>query len=236
MRWSRLEKPPGRFCESPNESAGLVPLWKHHHPYRGRRHRRSQGVTLQSRWRCTPTIWHAILIAATLLFSYSYFYGNRDGWNQASRFDLVRAIVEQHRLSIDTYHQNTNDKALWKGHFYSDKAPGLALTSVPVLEVVHLVLRAVHKDPSQAKSITAEMYLVTIICVALPSAVMASCLFLLALKLGASVNGAGFAAVTLGLATPFWCYATLFWGHALSVTCLFLAFSCAVSLREFDSR
>jgi hypothetical protein len=195
-----------------------------------------KGLTLKSRWRCTPTIWHAILIAAALLFSYSYFYGNRDGWNQASRFDLVRAIVEQHRFNIDTYNENTGDKALWEGHFYSDKAPGLALSAVPVLEFVRVVLRAVHQDLSQAKLITAEMYLVTIICVALPSAVMAGYLFLLALKLGASVNGAGFAAVTLGLATPFWCYATLFWGHALSAACLFFAFAYAVSLREFDSR
>jgi hypothetical protein len=193
-------------------------------------------VTLNSRWRCTPTLWHAILIAATLLLSYSYFYGNREGWNQASRFDLVRAIVEQHRFNIDTYSENTSDKALWEGHFYSDKAPGLALSAVPVLEVVRVVLRAVHKDLSQPKSITAEIYLVTIICVALPSAVMAGYLFMLALRLGASVNGAGFAAVTLGLATPFWCYATLFWGHALSAACLFFAFTYAVLLREFDSR
>ncbi len=191
---------------------------------------------MKPRWRCTPTLWHAVLIAATLLFSYSYFYGNREGWNQASRFDLVRAIVEQHWFNIDTYNENTSDKALWEGHFYSDKAPGLALSAVPVLEVVHIGLRAVHKDPYQAKSITAETYLVTIACVALPSAVMAGYLFMLALKLGASVNGAGFAAVTLGLATPFWCYATLFWGHALSAACLFFAFSYSVSLREFDSR
>jgi hypothetical protein len=191
---------------------------------------------LKSLWGCTSTKWHAILIAVGLLFSYSYFYGSRDGWNQASRFDLVRAIVEQHRLSIDTYNANTSDKALWEGHFYSDKAPGLAFSAVPVLGVVRRVLRAVHKDPSLAKSITAEMYLATIVCVGLPSAIMAGCLFMVALKLGASVNGAGFAAVTLGLATPFWCYATLFWGHALSAACLFFAFSFAVSLREFESR
>jgi hypothetical protein len=191
---------------------------------------------LNPQGRCTPTMWHAILIAAALLFSYSYFYGNREGWNQASRFDLVRAIVEQRRLNIDAYHENTADKALWKGHFYSDKAPGLALTAVPVLEAVHVVLRAAHKDPSQSNSIGAEKYLVTIACVALPSAVMAGYLFMLALKLGASVNGAGFAAVTLGLATPLCCYATLFWGHALSAACLFFAFAGALSLQEFDSR
>jgi hypothetical protein len=193
-------------------------------------------ATSKSRWRCPPAMWHAILIAATLLFSYSYFYGNREGWNQASRFDLVRAIVEQHQFNIDTYNANTGDKAFWEGHFYSDKAPGLALSAVPVLQVVHGVLRAAHRDLSQAKLITAELYLVTMSCVALPVAVMAGCLFMVALELGASVNGAGFAAVTLGLATPIYCYATLFWGHALSAACLFVAFTCAVFLRAFDSR
>ena len=191
---------------------------------------------MNTRGWCTPTMWHAGLIAAALLFSYSYFYGNREGWNQASRFDLVRAIVEQHRFNIDAYHENTHDDVLWKGHFYSDKAPGLALSAVPVLEVVRAAVRVVNKDPSRSNSIGAEKYLVTIVCVALPSAVMASCLFMLALKLGASVNGAGFAAVTLGVATPIWCYATLFWGHALSAACLFFAFACALSLQEFDSR
>ena len=191
---------------------------------------------MKSRGGCTPNLWHAILIAAALLLSYSYFYGNRDGWNQASRFDLVRALVEQHRFNIDTYHENTSDLVLWEGHFYSDKAPGLALSAVPALEVVRLVLRAVQKDPSQPRWSEAERYLVTIACVALPSAVLAAYLFMVALRLGASVNGAGFAAVTLGLATPIWCYATLFWGHALSAACLFFAFGSALSLREFDSR
>ncbi len=191
---------------------------------------------MKSRGLWTPTMWHATLIAAALLVSYAYFYGNRDGWNQASRFDLVRAIVEQHRFCIDAYQQNTSDKALWQGHYYSDKAPGLALSAVPVLKVSRLVLQAAHKDPSQPNAITAEMYLATMMCVALPSAALAACLFMLAVKLGASVNGAGFAAVVLGLATPFWCYATLFWGHALSAACLFFAFVCSVSLREFHSR
>ena len=188
-----------------------------------------------SRWRCPPTIWQALLITATLLISFSYFPDLRGGWNQDSRFDLTRAIVENHSLYIDGYDENTGDKAFWEGHFYSDKAPGLALSAVPVLEAGRVALHAVQKDSSGPRTIVAERYLVTVVCVALPSALAAAALFLVAVKLGASVNGAGFAAVTFGLATPFWCYATLFWGHALSAACLFFAFASVVPLREFVS-
>ncbi len=73
----------------------------------------------------------ALLIAAVVLVSYAYFYEG-GGWNQNSRLDLVRAIVEQGTLRIDPFHENTNDKAFANGHYYSDKAPGLALLAVPV--------------------------------------------------------------------------------------------------------
>ena len=59
--------------------------------------------------------------------------------------------------------------------------------------------------------VDAEKYLARVVCVALPSAMAAAFLFMIALKLGASLNGAGFAAMSLGHATPLWCYATLFW-------------------------
>ncbi len=41
-------------------------------------------------------------IAATLLVAYAWFYQG-GGWNQNSRFDQVRAVVESGRLSIDDY-------------------------------------------------------------------------------------------------------------------------------------
>jgi len=186
------------------------------------------------RWQCPETIWHALVIAAALLASYSYFPGP-GGANQNSRFGLTRAIAERHTLYTEGYDGDSIDRAFWGGHFYSDKAPGLALSAVPVWEACLVVLHAAHKNPSAQRSVLVGRYVVTLVCVALPSAVAAAILFLIALKFGASVGGAGFAAVTLGLTTPFWCYATLFWGHALSAASLFFAFAAVVSLREFDS-
>jgi len=168
------------------------------------------------------------VVAATLLLSYAYFFQS-GGWNQNSRFDLTRAIVEQRTLRIDSYHQNTGDKAFFRGHFYSTKAPGLAFAAVPVVAAARPFVRAA------GLGVDALLYLATVVTVALPTAIAGACLFQVALTLGASVGGAAFAAIAFGLATPIWCYATLFWGHALAAACLVFAFTAAVALREFDS-
>src|SRR5215471_19789495 len=70
-----------------------------------------------------------VAVAVTLFVSYAYFY-QAGGWNQNSRFALVRAIVEEHTVRIDSYREYTGDRALWNGHTYSDKAPGVSLLAV----------------------------------------------------------------------------------------------------------
>jgi len=187
-----------------------------------------------SRWLCSPNSGRVFVILAALFVSYAYFYQG-EGFNQNSRFDLTRAIVEKHTLRIDAYHENTRDKALKDGHFYSDKAPGMSLMGVPVWEAGRIALRLARKDPSEPRPVIAERYLVTVLTVALPAAIAAACLFILALKFGASVDGAGFAAVALGVATPFWCYSTLFWGHAPAAAFLLFAFAAAIALGEINS-
>lgn len=173
----------------------------------------------------------ALLIGTTIFLSYAYFYEG-GGWNQNSRFDMVRAILEQKTLSIDAYHENTQDKALSRGHYYSDKAPGLALLALPVAAASRPVLRAVNVDPASPRGLVAISYAATVFAVALPTALACACLFLIALELGSNVSGAAFASLGMGLATPIWAYATLFWGHALAGACLIFGFAAAVVLRE----
>src|SRR5256885_16755078 len=72
----------------------------------------------------------AVLLGLVTFLSFTYFYEG-GGWNQNSRYDLLRAIVERHTLQIDGYHENTQDKAHFNGHYYSDKAPGLVFLAVP---------------------------------------------------------------------------------------------------------
>jgi len=49
------------------------------------------------------------------------------GWNENSRFFLTRAIVDEHRLEIDSFANQTGDRSFFKGHYYSDKDPGISL-------------------------------------------------------------------------------------------------------------
>ncbi len=172
----------------------------------------------------------ALLIASVVLVSYAYFYEG-GGWNQNSRLDLVRAIVEQGTLRTDAYHQNTSDKAFANGHYYSDKAPGLALLAVPVAFAARPLMRAAGVDPESPRGLVDLSYCVTLFAVALPMAAACLCLFWIALQLGSSASAATFAALALGLATPMWAYSTLFWGHALAGACLVFAFACALRLR-----
>ncbi len=75
------------------------------------------------------TIVRVFLLAFVV---YAYFMPRWADWNIDSRLDLVHAIVDGHTLRIDKYHQNTWDKAVLNGHYYSDKAPGTALMGAAV--------------------------------------------------------------------------------------------------------
>ncbi len=161
----------------------------------------------------------------TLLFaSYAYFY-QAGGWNQNSRFDLVRAVMNDHAVRIDPYQQNTGDKASYDGHYYSDKAPGLALAAIPIAGAGRLALLAAGGDPESFPGLAILSYLATVLTVGLLTAVAGVVLYDLAIDLGASTGGALFAATAFGLATPMWTLATLFIGHAMAAASLLFAFA-----------
>lgn len=176
----------------------------------------------------------AILLGLVAFLSFSYFYEG-GGWNQNSRFDLLRAIVERHTLQIDAYHENTQDKAHWNGHYYSDKAPGLVLLAVPFAVAARPVLRVVGVDPESARGEITLSYVAIVGAVALPTALAAVCLFFLGLRFGGGVGGAALATVMMCLGTPMWAYAGLFWAHALVGACLIFACAAALQLRESSS-
>ncbi len=59
-------------------------------------------------------------------------------WNQASHYDLVRALNDD-QTTIDRYQANTGDKVKYKGHYYSARAPGFALFNLPFYDALNLV-------------------------------------------------------------------------------------------------
>jgi hypothetical protein len=179
----------------------------------------------------TATRRRLLVTSAAIFFSYAYFYP-AGGWNQNSRFDMVRAMLEQHTLRIDAYHENTEDKAISNGHFYSDKAPGLAFLALPAAAATRAILPVFRVDPSSPGGIVAISYFASLFAVAVPTTLACASLFWIALRLGSSEGAATFAALVFGLANPMWAYAVLFWGHALTGACLLFAFAAALKLRD----
>src|SRR5579864_3591931 len=100
--------------------------------------------TSSSHWK------FACLLGTVSFLSFLYFYEG-GGWNQNSRLDLLRAILERHTLQIDNYHENTGDKAHFAGHYYSDKAPGLVFLAVPFAWAGRSALQMMGVDPNSAR-------------------------------------------------------------------------------------
>jgi len=167
--------------------------------------------------------------------SFAYFY-QAGGWNQNSRFDLVRAITNEGTLTIDPFQLDTGDKAFFDGHYYSDKAPGLALAAVPIVALARPVFRVFGGDTENYAGIALLSYLATVFTASLVTALAGVALYALCLELGASDGGAIFAAITFTLATPIWTLATIFIGHAFAASLLVIAFREAFLVGARDDR
>ena len=77
-------------------------------------------------------------------------------WNQTSHYALVRSIGRG-TPHIDRYIDTTHDRAAFRGHWYSSRAPGLAFFLVPEYKVLSAVgARAVARW-SQAQRSDDEM-------------------------------------------------------------------------------
>jgi hypothetical protein len=171
------------------------------------------------------------LLSLVLFGSCAYFYEG-GGWNQNTRFDLVRAIVEQGTIRIDAFHQNTGDKAVANGHYYADKAPGASWVAVPIVATARAILRGVGRPTDSPRALMWLSYVATVTASAAPATIAGLCVFVLARHWGASPDGAAVAAMAYGLSTPVWAYGTLLFGHTLAAGCLLGAFVAADRLRD----
>jgi hypothetical protein len=83
----------------------------------------------------------SVAIFGLLLLCYAYVHQDYSGGTPTSRLDLLQALVLHGTFSIDQYHRNTSDKALFDGHYYSDKAPGTAVLALPAFALAQLLLK-----------------------------------------------------------------------------------------------
>jgi hypothetical protein len=83
-------------------------------------------------WRPRHEVLLLVLVAV-VAFLPAYRVGDQD----LSRFCVTQSLVHGH-LSNDGCLQPSFDKAIYGGHLYSDKAPGLSFFAIPAAEAVRL--------------------------------------------------------------------------------------------------
>lgn len=188
-----------------------------------------------------------VLIFALVLFAFTFTFPRWADWNQNSRFDLVQAIVEERTFAIDSYRENTGDYAAVGGHFYSDKAPGLAFIGVPPFIAFKLIARSIpvqsllaslEKNQTLVETLNptgtglnenkiyamAGLTWVSFFTVAIPSVILSVLLFRVLACWLHSGTAIGLATWGWIFATPAVAYANLFVSHMLTAACLFSAY------------
>ncbi len=170
-------------------------------------------------WRLQVSTWPEVILFLALLFCYGYFQ-QVPSWNEFSRYDLVRALVEDGTTRIDRFQENTGDKSFHDGHYYSDKAPGMAFVALPGYVVLSATSTAAGEGtPAPEAAVAALAWLA--------SGVLTALLAVLLLRFLRPAVGERWALVIAGgyglgsIAFPF---ATMLFGHAASAFFLFATF------------
>ena len=142
----------------------------------------------------------------------------RPGWNELSHLAQIRAFAHGTPI-IDHYVGPKGDRAFYHGHYYGDKAPGLALFMVPIYWLASLI--GIVGGTGRAATVMALHLMVIFACV-IPFCVLLALVRSLVDRHDPGRGGA--VALMLGAGTLLLPFATLLFSHVLS-TCLgFAAF------------
>ncbi len=88
--------------------------------------------------RCSATIYLASVVVFLNSFSHQRKFA---GPTAVSRLDVLHALYSHYTVTINDYHTNTSEKALFMGCYYSDKAPGAAALALPCVFAAASVLK-----------------------------------------------------------------------------------------------
>src|SRR5215471_12075934 len=187
------------------------------------------------------------LLPLCLLACFGFTFPRWADWNQNSRLDQTMALVNDSHLYIDDYRSNTGDYAYFEGHYYSDKAPGVSLLSIHVYAAFRATLRdsiswrgpAVADSPALNRTLLdaggrvtpdrlsyfTALVVVTLVVVAIPSAVLSALVCRVAGDFGCGPRGRLATAVLYALGTCAFAYSNALYSHQLSAALLFAAFT-----------
>jgi hypothetical protein len=191
----------------------------------------SAGVTPTTRASRPRLTKRNLALAAILLVGVAYATMIQSfSWNQTSHYDLIRSLDQDH-TTIDQYQENTGDKAFYKHHWYSARAPGLALFALPFYDALKGLGAEQLARSSQAQRGEDEMiYFIGLWANVLPGLLLLLLVGHLAERLQPGYGAA--TAVILGLGTLALPLSTLLFSHVFTAFLGFAAF--ALMLHERD--
>ena len=171
-----------------------------------------------------------ILLFALVWLSCAWFGSWELNPNNATRLFAAISLVEDGDATIDQFAPLTIDKAMFDGHAYLDKAPGMTLMALPAVWLADAATgeRAARFGPAPAgpgfeRYLRLRMRIAVAIGPALLTALAAVLLFDMAAGLTGSAAAGLFAALGYALGTPIWGWSTTVLGHAVVADCYAIA-------------
>lgn len=170
-----------------------------------------------------------------VILAYGFFVPSILSWNTESHLYPAFALVDRHTIRIDAYQQGLGDKSYYRGHYYTDKAPGLSFLAVPIYAAERLAFPTgkvtgfkLYKHIANYYYIPERVaylrYGITYILVAIPSAALAILLWLFLLRLTGNLGWSLALAAIYALGTIAYVYSIWFFSHQICAVLLFSAF------------
>lgn len=183
------------------------------------------------------------MVFVFFFITFSFFFQG-GGWNQNSRMCLVRSIVQDKTFMIDACKEdteeiefaNTGDWSNFKGHYYSNKSPGLSFMAVLPYATAQYCLEYVLPGDHE-RQVLFGAYFSTVCTTVFLSAILCLlifhvCNYFFRLSITASL----LAAIFYGCGTIAFSYSTTFYCHQPAACYSFFAFLLLLHLRKDNGR
>ena len=178
-----------------------------------------------------PRWWPTAVVFIAAAFAFAYPM-QVNAWNQNAHYALVRALADGTPTIDESRHEigdlGTGDVTLVDGHYYSNKAPGLALLTLPAFVAVDATGMRTTGDPTKV------IWVLHLWAIVVPALLLVALVRYVGDRLEPGYGLA--AAATLAFGTLVLPFATMYFAHVVAGAFAFGAFTLLVHERRGPPR